>query len=147
MRLKTLTIRNLASIEDATIEFDAGPLSQASVFLISGETGSGKSTILDAICLALYNTVPRMEAASVSRGDMAVADNETRSDHVFQLLRKGTAHTQVTLSFTGLYDKEYEAHWGIRRAHNKPDGRLQESQMDLTLAEIVARTAPPSPSR
>lgn len=137
MRLKTLTIRNLASIEDATIEFDAGPLSQASVFLISGETGSGKSTILDAICLALYNTVPRMEAASVSRGDMAAADNETRSDHVFQLLRKGTAHTQVTLSFTGLYDKEYEAHWGIRRARNKPDGRLQESQMDLTLAEIV----------
>lgn len=137
MRLKTLTIRNLASIEDATIEFDAGPLSQASVFLISGETGSGKSTILDAICLALYNTVPRMEAASVSRGDMAAADNETRSDHVFQLLRKGTAHTQVTLCFTGLYDKEYEAHWGIRRARNKPDGRLQESQMDLTLAEIV----------
>lgn len=137
MKLKTLRIENLASISEATIDFEAAPIGDASVFLISGETGSGKSTILDAICLALYNTVPRMEAASVGRGDIAASDNETRTDHVFQLLRKGTSHTFVSLRFTGLDDKEYEAHWGIRRARNKPDGKLQENSMDLTLALIT----------
>lgn len=137
MKLRRLSIHNLASIADATIDFDKAPLSGASVFLISGEIGSGKSTILDAICLALYNTVPRMEAASVGRNDSQAADNESRTAHVFQLLRKGTAHTLITLRFTGLYDKEYEAHWGIRRARNKPEGKLQENQMDLSLAELT----------
>ena len=61
MKLQKLTIKNLASIEDAVIDFENGPLSEESLFLICGETGAGKTTLLDAICLALYNETPRME--------------------------------------------------------------------------------------
>ena len=53
MKLQKLTIKNLASIEDAVIDFENGPLSEESLFLICGETGAGKTTLLDAICLAL----------------------------------------------------------------------------------------------
>ena len=60
MKLIKLIIENIASIETAEIDFDRGPLSEASVFLITGDTGAGKSTILDSICLALYNTTPRL---------------------------------------------------------------------------------------
>ena len=63
MKLQKLTIKNLASIEDAVIDFENGPLSEESLFLICGETGAGKTTLLDAICLALYNETPRMERA------------------------------------------------------------------------------------
>ena len=52
MKLQKLTIKNLASIEDAVIDFENGPLSEESLFLICGETGAGKTTLLDAICLA-----------------------------------------------------------------------------------------------
>lgn len=61
MKLQQLIIKNLASIEEATIDFEHGPLAEESIFLICGETGAGKSTILDAICLALYNDTPRMQ--------------------------------------------------------------------------------------
>ena len=60
MKLKQLILHNMASIEDATIDFEADPLVNSEVFLISGKTGSGKSTLLDAICLALYDDTPRM---------------------------------------------------------------------------------------
>ena len=34
MKLQKLTIKNLASIEDAVIDFENGPLSEESLFLI-----------------------------------------------------------------------------------------------------------------
>ncbi|HET8661349.1 MAG TPA: AAA family ATPase, partial [Micromonosporaceae bacterium] len=34
-------------------------LTDADFFALVGPTGSGKSTVLDAICFALYGTVPR----------------------------------------------------------------------------------------
>ena len=62
MKLKKLTIDNIASIEHAVIDFDAAPLADERLFLITGETGSGKSTIIDCICLALYNSTPRLSS-------------------------------------------------------------------------------------
>ena len=59
MKLKTLVIHNIASIQDATIHFDGPVLNNEHLFLITGETGSGKSTILDCLCLALFNETPR----------------------------------------------------------------------------------------
>ncbi|MER6577570.1 AAA family ATPase, partial [Nonomuraea sp. NPDC001023] len=39
-----------------TVDFDA--LTEAGLFLIHGPTGAGKTTILDALCFALYGVVP-----------------------------------------------------------------------------------------
>lgn len=60
MRPILLTIEGLQSFREAqTVRFDE--LSDAGVFGIFGPTGSGKSTILDAISLALYAKVFRAE--------------------------------------------------------------------------------------
>ena len=62
MKFLRLEILNLASLdrkEGEIIDFENGALGESNIFSIVGPTGSGKSTILDAICLALYNRAPR----------------------------------------------------------------------------------------
>ena len=108
MELHVLKIKNIASIADAEIDFSSAPLKDEPVFLICGDTGTGKSTILDAVCLALYNETPRMEASSSEKlTDDAVApgkrsdDDTVKINDTRQFLRKGTGRGSVELTFAG----------------------------------------------
>lgn len=57
MRLHTLTATAFGPFADTvSVDFDA--LSASGLFLLSGATGAGKSSILDAVCFALYGDVP-----------------------------------------------------------------------------------------
>ncbi len=125
MRLKKLTITNLASIEKAEIDFCGGPLGSAEVFLITGDTGSGKSTILDAICLALYATTPRMANNRMQGDTDDPEDARTSLKDPRQILRRNKAEGSAILAFTGSDGIDYEACWAVRRARGKADGRLQ----------------------
>ena len=71
MKFIKLEILNLASLDrpdGEVINFEDGALGNSNIFSIVGPTGSGKSTILDAICLALYNITPRYTRKKGERG-------------------------------------------------------------------------------
>ena len=130
MKFQKLVIHNIASIEDATIDFSAAPLVDSDVFLITGETGSGKSTILDAICLALYKSTPRLENTRM-QGAVADAGKDVQISDPVQLLRENTGEGFVNLTFEGSNGIPYEAEWSVARARNKPTGRLQGKKWTL----------------
>lgn len=130
MKLQKLTIHNIASIEDAVIDFEAQPLADSEVFLITGKTGAGKSTILDAICLALFADTPRLDGTQM-QGETKDVDNRIGLDDPRQLMRRNTGEAFVTLTFVGSNGMHYESTWKVWRSRNKPTGNLQGKSWSL----------------
>lgn len=64
------------------IDFDA--LADSGLFLLSGPTGAGKTTILDAICFALYNEVPGARRGRTDELRCHHADEDTLTQVVLE---------------------------------------------------------------
>lgn len=124
MKIQQLTIHNIASIEDAIIDFEASPLADSEVFLITGKTGAGKSTILDAICLALYADTPRLDGTKMEGGTQD-GDKSIGIDDPRQLMRRNTGEAFASLTFVGNNGVHYKATWAVTRANKKLSGNLQ----------------------
>ena len=130
MKFKKLSIHNIASIEDAVIDFEAQPLVDSEVFLITGKTGAGKSTILDSICLALYADTPRLFSTKMQGATMDT-EKEVRINDPRQLMRRNTAEAYASLIFTGSNGVNYEATWAVARARRKVNGTIQGKSWEL----------------
>jgi exonuclease SbcC len=102
--------------EHQTVDFDA--FDDDGLFLISGRTGAGKSSILDGVSFALYGSVPRYEGG----------DRRLRSDHSFL-----TDPTEVRLEFT-----VGGARWRVTRApeYERPAKRGGGLTLEPARAEL-----------
>ena len=69
------TYRNETEIDFTDVEF----------FALVGPTGSGKSTVIDALCFALYGTVPRWDNEKEVRNALAPSANACRVSLIFEL--------------------------------------------------------------
>ncbi|WP_418420837.1 AAA family ATPase, partial [Alistipes indistinctus] len=133
MKILAIRGRNLASLEgEFEADFTAEPLLSAGIFAISGPTGAGKSTILDAMCLALFARTPRTDQAKENNVKLRDVNEEVlpQSDPRF-LLRRGTASGYAEVDFLALNGHRYRSRWSVGRARDKENGRLQSPRITL----------------
>lgn len=116
MKILRLQFKNLNSLYgEWEIDFTNHSFQQDGLFVLSGPTGAGKSTILDAICLALYGQTPRL-------GKITQSGNEIMSKHTancYSLLHFETKGTQ------------YYARFEQKKARNNPKGKLQDVERSI----------------
>ena len=116
MKILGVHLRNLNSLAGSwAIDFTAPEYENAGIFAITGPTGSGKSTILDAVCLALFARTPRL-------GHISKGSNEIMSR------RTGDCFAEVEFATA---QGRFRCHWSQRRARRSPDGELQSPRHEL----------------
>ena len=155
MKLIKVILFNLASLEGLhEIDFESEPLRSADLFSIVGETGSGKSTILDAICLALYGTAPRFEGArnfKYYHGEAVNKDQSLAPDDPRNILRRGTKKCSAEVWFQARDGEYYKAIWSCSFARTnykseerwfyrlKREGALLKDDKELPIREKGSR--------
>jgi exonuclease SbcC len=117
MKIQKLEFSNLNSLRGKfTILFNQAPLNQSGIFAITGPTGAGKTTILDAICVALYGETPRL------------------ADNAEELMSRHTGDCFAEVEFT-YKNVLYRSKWSLRRARGKLTGNIQPVWMELAQIE------------
>jgi len=132
--MKILAIRgkNLSSLEgEFEIDFNSEPLKSAGIFAITGSTGSGKSTLLDALCLALFDETPRTSRAGENISILDVKDKTISQKDSRTILRRGTSDGYAEVDFVSLGGEKFRSTWSVKRARNKVDGSMQNSELRL----------------
>ncbi|MEV6329834.1 SMC family ATPase [Streptomyces sp. NPDC051909] len=104
MRLHRLVVTAFGPFGTAQ-EIDFDTLSSAGLFLLHGPTGAGKTSVLDAVCFALYGSVPgaRQSPGSVLRSDHAPSGTTTE---VTLELTVGERRLEITRSPAQLRPKK-----------------------------------------
>ena len=120
MRILQVRFKNLNSlVGEWEIDLMHPAFAADGIFAITGPTGAGKTTILDAICLALYGRTPRLNKVTKS-------GNEIMSRQTGECFAEVTFETQ---------SGRYRCHWSQHRARKKPDGDLQAPKHEIANAD------------
>lgn len=113
MKIRKVSIHNLNSLKlNTTIDFTQHPLVNTGLFAITGDTGAGKTTILDAITLSLYGKIHR----------------DSKDEEVMSW---GTAECLAQTEFE-VKGEIYRAKWSAWRSRKKLTGNIQPSHSEIS---------------
>ncbi len=161
MKFLKLEILNLASLDHPggqVIDFVSGPLGAGNIFSIIGPTGSGKSTILDAICLALYGNTPRYTRRKNERktkfrdfGSDSARQGDIGETDPRNILSHGQKSGYSKLTFLGPDGRIYRSEWSVKfklrnyeraqmalyRLGRDNNGKPSEEKLEIATADLL----------
>lgn len=108
MKILEIKLRNLNSLRgEWRINFADPAYTSDGIFAVTGPTGAGKTTIFDAVCLALYGRTPRLST--------------NRKEDISEIMSKHTKNCMASVKFEA-GGKIYVCEWSMTRKKDK-DGR------------------------
>ena len=143
MRLLTLDFENVNSLYGHwRIDFTHPDYVRNPLFAIIGPTGSGKSSLLDAISLGLYGQTPRMQ--TMGSGD--------ESDIACPVLSKGEKLVRAQVCFEAdgrVYLSRWQRRIGVRSGKLNPQrsNSLRWRRPRQTKAKLSPQSSPSGENR
>jgi DNA repair protein SbcC/Rad50 len=120
MKILELRFKNLNSLYgEWIIDFSDPEYMSNGIFALTGPTGAGKTTILDAICLALYGSTPRL--GKITKGSNEIISRQT-----------GECYAEVIFESQA---GRFRCHWSQHRSRKKGDGDLQTPRHEIADAK------------
>jgi len=136
MKILKIAFKNINSLRgEHEIDFTQEPFLQNSLFAITGPTGSGKTTILDVISLALFNHVPRL-------GKMST--NEVIKKGAILTRNQEDANVQITYQcnqgiFTSRWEISTNRNGNLRDYHMELINTVSNEILDLKKSDVPGK--------
>ena len=120
MKILKVEFENINSLKGFhEIDFSEEPFLTNSLFAITGPTGSGKSSILDVICLAIFGKIPRIPGSrEISRNDI---------EKMGTILTRNQENAFARVTYESRFGK-FIAQWDISTNRN---GNLRNPDMEI----------------
>ncbi|NRS88864.1 exonuclease SbcC [Flavobacterium sp. 7E] len=127
MKICKIKFKNIHALKgEHTIDFENGILGEAGLFVITGATGTGKSTLLDVITLALYNKIPRI--------DKAISEKVIEDEGVILTKNAPDCYAEVEYEVKG---ERYLSSWSIRRTRTGSLDKRKQELIKLSTGAIL----------
>lgn len=127
MKIQKIRFENVHSLRgEHEIDFSSNILVEAGLYAITGPTGSGKSTILDVITLALFNKIARINSA--------ISNTTLDDDGGIMTRNTQSCYAEVEYECNGV---SYRSHWSVARNRNNNLNPRRQELVKIATGEIL----------